>query len=68
MRFLAGLGVGFVLGVLYAPQSGQHLRREVSEKVDEIAANVGEAVDNTRKRVRRAGKAGSGRAKRKRAA
>ena len=36
--FLAGLGIGALVGVLYAPKSGQETR-------DELAANALEARD-----------------------
>jgi gas vesicle protein len=35
MRFLLGLGVGYMIGLLIAPTSGQEFRRELAERADE---------------------------------
>jgi gas vesicle protein len=45
--FLAGLGVGAVVGVLYAPRSGDELR-------DVIRAKAQEGTDKAREQARRA--------------
>lgn len=35
MRFLLGLGIGYVLGMLIAPASGRELRQELAQRADE---------------------------------
>lgn len=35
MRFLLGLGLGYMIGLLIAPASGQEFRRELAERADE---------------------------------
>jgi gas vesicle protein len=35
--FLAGLGLGFGLGVLFAPMSGQELRDSIADRAGDIA-------------------------------
>jgi gas vesicle protein len=35
--FLAGLGLGFGLGVLFAPMSGQELRENIGDRAGDIA-------------------------------
>ena len=35
MLFLLGLGLGYVIGLLIAPASGQEVRRELAERADE---------------------------------
>ncbi len=45
--FLAGLGIGAAVGILYAPKSGD----EVRQRIREVA---GEVPDNVRERARQA--------------
>ena len=52
MNFLAGLGIGFALGVLYAPKSGEELRGEMKDRVNEVAENAREVIDDAKARVR----------------
>lgn len=35
MRFLLGLGFGYIIGLLIAPDSGEEFRRELAERADE---------------------------------
>lgn len=35
MRFLLGLGLGYMIGLLIAPASGEEFRRELAERADE---------------------------------
>ena len=35
-KFLAGLGIGAGLGVLFAPKSGEETRKELKKKMDEF--------------------------------
>lgn len=36
MRFFLGLGVGYLIGMLLAPASGQELRRQLAERADQF--------------------------------
>ncbi len=62
-RFLFGLGVGIVAGLLFAPASGEETRRELRERLDEGVdagrRKWGEVVDEGREKAgdigRRAG-------------
>ncbi|HYH00417.1 MAG TPA: YtxH domain-containing protein [Terriglobales bacterium] len=49
--FLAGLGVGAVIGVLYAPKSGAETREAIRAKFEEgkefVTAKAGEAREQT---------------------
>lgn len=40
LKFLAGLGIGAGLGLLFAPKSGEETRRELKEKLDEFVKAV----------------------------
>ena len=40
LKFLAGLGIGAGLGLLFAPKSGEETRRELKEKLDEFIKAV----------------------------
>ncbi len=35
MRFLVGLGLGYVIGMLVAPASGQEFRHQLAARADE---------------------------------
>lgn len=41
-KFVAGLGVGVGLGVLFAPKSGVDTRKDLKKKIDECIAKVKE--------------------------
>lgn len=49
--FLAGLATGVILGVLYAPQSGEETRRLIVEKKDEAMESARKGVDNVKTTV-----------------
>ncbi|HZU31224.1 MAG TPA: YtxH domain-containing protein [Candidatus Angelobacter sp.] len=60
MRFLLGLTVGYVVGMLFAPASGEETRARIAEKIDtnardkarEIGARAGEmAYEELKKTV-----------------
>jgi gas vesicle protein len=55
--FLAGLGVGAVVGVLYAPKSGEETREAIREKFEEgrefIATKGGEVREQAGEWVQR---------------
>ena len=52
---LIGLGAGALAGLLLAPKSGKHLRRELHRGFDEAKDTLGEWADEARDRVREAG-------------
>ena len=42
VKFLAGLGLGAGLGILFAPKSGEETREELKEKLDKFIADLKE--------------------------
>lgn len=54
--FLAGLGVGFGIGLLLAPKSGEETREQLKDHASELAGNlrgqVGDAVRNSGQTLR----------------
>ena len=38
--FLAGLGIGLGLGILFAPMSGEETRSTIAEKVQDVGERV----------------------------
>jgi gas vesicle protein len=48
--FAIGIGVGAALGLLFAPQSGESLREDISDAAKE---KIGEVVAEGKKEVRR---------------
>ena len=50
--FLAGLGIGIGLGVLFAPTSGEETRRNISERANDLADQARETIEQGRDRVR----------------
>ncbi|MFB3812558.1 MAG: YtxH domain-containing protein [Terriglobales bacterium] len=51
--FLAGLGVGAVIGVLYAPKSGREMRDEIAHRADEGRAYVTDRARQAREQAER---------------
>jgi gas vesicle protein len=51
MRFLLGLGIGYALGLIIAPASGDETRRAIVEKADEFgrekAKELGQRMGET---------------------
>jgi gas vesicle protein len=43
----AGCGIGLVLGVLFAPQSGEEMRHNLSNRVDDLTHRVQERVSQS---------------------
>ena len=43
----AGCGIGLILGVLFAPQSGEQTRQTLSDKVDDLTHRVQERVQQS---------------------
>lgn len=51
MYFGAGCGVGVLLGALFAPQSGQETRENLSNKVEEFGRQVQQKSSGLRERA-----------------
>ena len=51
--FLFGLGLGFGLGVLFAPMSGQETRDNLSGRANDLADTARQKFEEGRDRVRR---------------
>ena len=50
--FLAGLGIGLGLGILFAPMSGEETRNNLSQRASDLADSARDLVDSSRERVR----------------
>jgi gas vesicle protein len=50
--FLAGLGIGIGLGILFAPMSGEATRENLSLRANDLADSARDMVDQGRERVR----------------
>lgn len=50
--FLAGLGIGIGLGILFAPMSGEDTRENLSQRANDLADSARDLVDQGRERVR----------------
>lgn len=50
--FLAGLGIGVGLGILFAPVSGEETRNNLSQRAGDLADSAKDLVDEGRDRVR----------------
>lgn len=50
--FLAGLGIGLGLGILFAPMSGEETRSNLSQRASDLADSARDLVDQGRERVR----------------
>jgi gas vesicle protein len=51
MWFLAGLGLGALIGVLYAPQSGEETREQIRRSAREGADRLREQAKNAREQA-----------------
>ena len=51
--FLAGLGIGIGLGVLFAPVSGEQTRDNIKARANDLADSAREKLEQGRERVRR---------------
>jgi gas vesicle protein len=43
--FIRGVAVGFLLGILYAPERGEETRRKISKKASDIKDTVKDTYD-----------------------
>ena len=50
--FLAGLGIGIGLGILFAPMSGEETRDNLSKRASDLADSARDLVEQGRERVR----------------
>jgi gas vesicle protein len=50
--FLAGLGIGVGLGILFAPMSGEETRENISHRAGDLADSARDLVGQGRERVR----------------
>ena len=50
--FLAGLGIGIGLGIIFAPMSGEDTRVNLSHRASDLADSARDLVDQGRERVR----------------
>ncbi len=51
--FLFGLGLGFGVGILFAPMSGQETRDNLTERANDLADTARQKFEEGRERVRR---------------
>jgi gas vesicle protein len=50
--FLAGLGIGIGLGILFAPMSGEETRNNLTQRASDLADSARDLVEQGRERVR----------------
>jgi len=50
--FLAGLGIGIGLGVLFAPVSGEETRNNLAQRANDLADSARDLVDQGKEHVR----------------
>lgn len=50
--FLAGLGIGIGLGILFAPMSGEETRDNLTQRAGDLAGSARDLVDRGRERVK----------------
>jgi gas vesicle protein len=49
ISLLAGFGAGIIVGLIIAPKSGQQLRAEIGDTVDDYLSSGGEKADEIQK-------------------
>jgi gas vesicle protein len=47
LYFGAGCGLGLALGALFAPQSGQEMRKNLSSKMDDLSQKVQDKIESS---------------------
>ena len=52
MKFLAGVGAGFTLGILFAPKSGKETRKDISNATKEGLNYVGKNLNNAKNYIK----------------
>jgi gas vesicle protein len=50
--FLAGLGIGIGLGILFAPMSGEETRNNLQQRAGDLADSARDLVDQGKERMR----------------
>ncbi len=50
--FLAGLGIGIGLGILFAPMSGEETRNNLAQRANDLADSARDLVDQGKDKVR----------------
>lgn len=50
--FLAGLGIGIGLGILFAPMSGEETRNNLQQRAGDLADSARDLVDQGKDRMR----------------
>lgn len=50
--FLAGIGIGFGLGILFAPMSGKETRNNLTERAGDFADQARDVVEQGREKVK----------------
>jgi gas vesicle protein len=40
IALFAGIAIGVVLGIMFAPKSGEETRKDISEKIDDVKKKV----------------------------
>jgi gas vesicle protein len=50
--FLAGLGIGIGLGILFAPMSGEETRSNLQQRAGDLAGTARDLADQGRERLR----------------
>lgn len=51
--FLAGLGIGIGLGIIFAPMSGEETRGNLQQRANDLADSARDLADQGRDRMRR---------------
>ena len=44
--FLAGVGIGALIGLVYAPMSGDNTRERIADTVSSVSEHAGKTIEN----------------------